>query len=342
MGNRAQNMISAISEAVGLSEQTLVFVLGLFSIYPIAAIYRLFIWGQSKTVQNVFFALSGFSLIYSCFANDAFNVVFCALVQWIMLKTLVRTTLLIPLSFLFQLGYLIHGYFATEAGYIAWTMPGCVLCLRMIGLAFDCHDGHKDAKLLRPEQKERALDTVPSLLEILAFSLNFNGVLIGPQFPFTTHDQLVSGKLIESPNPPPTVGLSMRSLMHGIGMLVLHQVMCSDAFFATAYMESPAYFEQPFWYRLAYISLNGIFYFHKHVATWTIIRGGNILTGISYEKKGDIVSFDKFKNVDYANFHLAQSNHDVIKGFNLCTNDWAARYIFKVFFEFCFNLTKWE
>merc|ERR1711892_1009282 len=299
---RAQNMISAISEAVGLSEQTLVFVLGLFSIYPIAAIYRLFIWGQSKAVQNVFIALSGFSLIYSCFANDAFNVVFCALVQWIMLKTLVRTTLLIPLSF---------------------------LCLRMIGLAFDCHDGHKDAKLLRPEQKERALDTIPSLLEILAFSLNFNGVLIGPQFPFTTHNQLVSGKLIESPNPPPTVGLSMRSLMHGVCMLVLHQIMCSDVFFATAYMESPSYFEQPFWYRLAYISLNGIFYFHKHVATWTIIRGGNILTGISYEKKGDVVSFDKFKNVDYANFHLAQSNHDVIKGFNLCTNDWAARYIFK-------------
>ena len=279
----------------------------------------------------MFFALSGFSLVYSCFGNDAFHVVFCALVQWAMLKTLINTTFLIPFSFLFQLGYLINGYFATEAGYIAWTMPGCVLCLRMIGLAFDCHDGHKDAKLLRSEQKERALASIPSLLETMAFSLNFNGVLIGPQFPYTTHDQLVRGKLIESPNPPPTVGLSMRSLMHGISMLVLHQVMCSDAFFSTAYMESPEYFTQPFWYRIAFISLNGIFYFHKHVATWTIIRGGNILTGIGYQKMGDVVSFDKFKNVDYTNFHLAQSNHDIIKGFNLCTNDWAARYIFKVF-----------
>ena len=68
-------------------------------------------------------------------------------------------------------------------------MPGCVLCLRMIGLAFDCHDGTKEK--LRPEQIERALKKVPSLLEITAFSLNFNGVLIGPQFPYVTHDLLV-------------------------------------------------------------------------------------------------------------------------------------------------------
>jgi len=297
-------MISAISAAVGLSEQTLVFVLGLFSIYPLAAIYRLSIWGKTKTIQNVFFALSGFSLVYSCFGNDAFNIVFCVLVQWTMLKTLVNTTFLIPLSFLFQVAYLINGYFATDAGYITWTMPGCVLCLRMIGLAFDCHDGHKDAKLLRPEQKERSLANVPSLLETLAFSFNFNGVLIGPQFPFTTHDELVSGKLIESSKPPPTIGLSMRSLMHGISMLVLHQVMCSDAFFPTAYMESPAYFAQPFWYRIAFISLNGIFYFHKHVATWTIIRGGTILTGIGYQKKGDIVSFESSKMLTTPTFIL--------------------------------------
>ena len=59
----------------------------------------------------------------------------------------------------------------------------------MIGLAFDCHDGTKEK--LRPEQIERALKKVPSLLEITAFSLNFNGVLIGPQFPYVTHDLLV-------------------------------------------------------------------------------------------------------------------------------------------------------
>ena len=41
--------------------------------------------------------------------------------------------------YIFHMAYLGIGYAYTEsAGYdINWTMPGCVLCLRMIGLAAD-------------------------------------------------------------------------------------------------------------------------------------------------------------------------------------------------------------
>ena len=37
------------------------------------------------------------------------------------------------------MGYLLAGYWFKESGGydINWTMPGCVLCLRMIGLAMD-------------------------------------------------------------------------------------------------------------------------------------------------------------------------------------------------------------
>ena len=41
-----KNLEKALSEAVGLSEQTLIFVLGLFSIYPLAALYRSLVWNQ--------------------------------------------------------------------------------------------------------------------------------------------------------------------------------------------------------------------------------------------------------------------------------------------------------
>jgi lysophospholipid acyltransferase 5 len=37
------------------------------------------------------------------------------------------------------------GYFsvAKETYDISWTMPHCVMCLRLIGLAMDVHDGQK-------------------------------------------------------------------------------------------------------------------------------------------------------------------------------------------------------
>ena len=48
--------------------------------------------------------------------------------------------------FVFNLLYLFLGYvFNASREYdITWTMPQCVLCLRLIGLAFDCYDGTKD------------------------------------------------------------------------------------------------------------------------------------------------------------------------------------------------------
>ena len=37
----------------------------------------------------------------------------------------------------------------------------------------------------------------------------------------------------------------------------------SKNFFATSYMETEEFFQQPFWYRLYFISMSGIFFFHK-------------------------------------------------------------------------------
>ena len=54
-------------------------------------------------------------------------------IKWLMLKTLLGTQLLIPCSFLFQMGYLIHGYYATEASYITWV-SFCEYCKDCTGL----------------------------------------------------------------------------------------------------------------------------------------------------------------------------------------------------------------
>ena len=42
---------------------------------------------------------------------------------------------MVVLSFIFNFGYLLVGYWYTEStDYdICWTMPGCILCLRLIG-----------------------------------------------------------------------------------------------------------------------------------------------------------------------------------------------------------------
>ena len=45
-------------------------------------------------------------------------------------------------------------------------MPGCVMCLRLIGFAFDRYDGLKKKEDRRPDQAENALEENPSLIEV--------------------------------------------------------------------------------------------------------------------------------------------------------------------------------
>lgn len=69
----------------------------------------------------------------------------CVFSTWTTLMVLGGSTLSVSLLFIFNLSYLLLGYWFTETdGYdVTWTMPHCVLCLRLIGLAFDVADGQK-------------------------------------------------------------------------------------------------------------------------------------------------------------------------------------------------------
>ena len=59
-----------------------------------------------------------------------------------------------------------YAYTETEGYDICWTMPGCVMCLRLIGFAFDRYDGLKKKEDRRPDQAENALEENPSLIEV--------------------------------------------------------------------------------------------------------------------------------------------------------------------------------
>ena len=70
---------------------------------------------------------------------------------------------------LIQVGYV---YTETEGYDICWTMPHCVLSLKLIGLTFDCYDGERARRLgegvLSKDQRKSFLPDNPSLLEMLS------------------------------------------------------------------------------------------------------------------------------------------------------------------------------
>lgn len=115
------------------------------------------------------------------------------LVSYILIK-LLNGTALVATTFVFHMTYLLVGYYvtATETYDITWTMPHCVLTLRLIGLAYDIADGQRPEEKLSVAQKKSCVKEKPDLLQIAAFTYLPGSFLVGPQFSFRRYTSFIN------------------------------------------------------------------------------------------------------------------------------------------------------
>jgi len=106
------------------------------------------------------------------------------------------TSLSVGLTFAINLSYLLAGYWYNGQEYdISWTMPQCVLCLRLIGLSWDVYDGERQRlrpTSLSPDQRKSALVSSPNILELLSHSFFVGGYFVGPQFTMRKYQEVLS------------------------------------------------------------------------------------------------------------------------------------------------------
>lgn len=157
----------------------------IFSGYPLAILYRKRIYTESKTINHLYLFSTGALIClfnYGWLALHSFSAV---LVSYGFIALLNGTTL-VAATMIFNMTYLLCGYYttATETYDITWTMPHCVLTLKLIGLAFDISDGQRPETELSASQKKACVKTKPSLLEVAAFTYFPASFLVGPQFSF--------------------------------------------------------------------------------------------------------------------------------------------------------------
>ncbi|VDP09635.1 unnamed protein product [Soboliphyme baturini] len=89
------------------------------------------------------------------------------------------------LAYVVFMSYLSIGYVMTDNGAydLEWTVPHCVLTLRLIGFIFDLYDD-AEAKLQKTDMNhcsDKLRTSRPTLLEIAAYMYFYGGCLVGPQ-----------------------------------------------------------------------------------------------------------------------------------------------------------------
>ncbi|KAM9851621.1 lysophospholipid acyltransferase 5 [Aulostomus maculatus] len=324
----AAPLLEKLSESLGSPEPAVRLLLSILIGYPFALVYRHFFFYQPATVVHLFHTFSGLALAAFNFGPQIYHSAICILVQFLMLRLMGRTVTTVLSSLSFQMVYLLAGYYctATEEYDIKWTMPHCVLTLKLVGLSFDYYDGRKEPS---SQQPTAALSSVPSLLEVFGFSYFYGGFLVGPQFTLRSYQRLVAGELTDCPGKPPnSVVPAMKRFALGFLCLVIFAIF--SPYYPDSYYLTDEYDAQPFWYRCVFILLWAKVILYKYVSCWVIAEGVCILAGLGYNGVVDGKhQWDACANMKVWLFETTPLFGGTISSFNINTNAWAARHVFK-------------
>ncbi|XP_076806513.1 lysophospholipid acyltransferase 5-like [Clavelina lepadiformis] len=325
-------LVSTLSEALNVNEAAVKLLLTLYAGYILALIHRRSLFAAPKNHQYLYFILSGIGILYWNYGWDVLHSLLCVVTQWLIFLVLGGSVYAVTTSFVFQLGYLTLGYlyFSTSDYDINWLIPQCVLTLRLIGLAFDVYDGHRNEDDLSSDQKQRAIRDFPSLFELLGYNYLYCGYIVGPQYPLQRARALINGELTDSPGQRPnSVMAGFRRGFSGTVMLGIQTYI--DIFFYPQYYTTSEFQGSGFFYKAGYVAIAGHNTLLRYVCIWMINEGACIICGLGYTKddKTGKAKWDAVRNVTLHKFLLAQSFQDIINCFNVNTNGWVMRYVFK-------------
>jgi len=332
------SIVKNIAEAAGGSEAAVRLLLGQLLGYPVALIYRKHISRQPSTIQHIYFIVTGLLAGWFVIGQDIQHSLAAILTTYIILAATGGTLISVIISFIFNFGYLLVGYYFTESeGYdICWTMPHCVLSLRLIGLTFDCYDGARARRRgldsLSRDQQKTALTESPSLMEMLSHNFFIGGYFIGPQIQMRKYQQCLTPSYQDTlPGSP--LGYGLQRLGLGFLYLVFHILgsvhLFSDWPSSEDFINSCILTKLvllPFWCKIT---------LSKYISFWLIAEGVCVISGLSFlgvtedDKGKQKIDWKGCANVKTVRLETSTKFGHVIESFNINTNNWVAVYIYK-------------
>jgi len=170
----------------------------------------------------------------------------------------------------------------------------------------------------------------------LGFSYFFGAFLAGPQFSFQKFHQFLTHELYAKPEDkktftkqPPCLDPVLRCFFLGLFFMIITQI--GSAIFPSHLLKTEEYYDLSFVSRVLYMRCSMEFCLMKYFGVWLMSEGICILTGIGfngYEKDGKPL-WNGLTNIKPYEFDFATNHQQVIESFNINTNDWAKRYVYK-------------
>jgi len=307
-------------------------VLGQLAGYPLLFLYRRHIAHRDSNTQHLYFFLSGLFLAYWVIGDGVTHNLYTIFLTYLTHLCLGGSMAAVSVSFLLNMTYLMAGYWY-EAGAeydISWTMPQCVLCLRLIGLSWDIYDGErlkKNPESLSKDQLKTALTQSPNILEMLSHSFFIGGYFVGPQFSLAKYREFVSPSYQSSlPSSPVTFGLKRLAISicyltaHVVGSLYLPELWPTSQDFSETNLVARLLL-LPVWVKLILA---------KYLSMWLMAEGVCAVSGLSFVASSEEgTDWTGCANVKLTRLETAQKFGHYIEAFNINTNSWVMNYVYK-------------
>lgn len=296
--------------------------------FPIALVYRKYIFAQQpKLLNHLFIIACGLAILLFNYGLDLYHTVIAISVSCALIHTL-RGTALIATTFVFHMGYLLIGYYMTSTNTydIKWTMPHCVLVLRLIGLSFDVSDGQRPPAELSNENRKSCLTAPPGPLEVFSYSLFPASILVGPQFPYRRYAAFVNRDYEKYTD---NIRAGLRRGAVGLAYLAMNQI--GSAMIPDDYLLSEAYQGRSLLYKWIIMGLWGKCTMYKYISCWLLSEGVATCFGLTFVRTNadGTEDWSGCENIKLSIFENASRFQHYIESFNVNTNHWVAEYIFK-------------
>ncbi|KAJ6222086.1 hypothetical protein RDWZM_000631 [Blomia tropicalis] len=309
-----------IASYFGVDVAAITLLLAIVAAYPASLLYIVVVNKHSTHFKSLYFLLIGLVILYLSYGLNSIhylvNCCFCyCTLKWLPGKWAVI------FNFIFTFTYLMTGYWLNQVEWnysITWTMPQCVLTLRLIAISFDIFDGTTSKKEVG-RHTESALPNLPSFHLFMSYCYFPGTLMVGPIIPFLTYVNFLSATTYNNQ----AIRISIYRLVGGFISLFVY--FYGSMFWPIEYLRSEAFEDLGFWWKLTAMAIVAKVYLYKYIAVWMMAESACILCGITY----DGINFYQNTNVNFFKFEFANSFTTIISSYNMTTNRFAFKYVYR-------------
>ncbi|KAI9660297.1 MAG: Lysophospholipid acyltransferase 1 [Trizodia sp. TS-e1964] len=219
-----------------------------------------------------------------------------------------------------------------------------VLVMKLSAFCWNIHDGRLPPSELTDFQIERALSSIPPILDYAGYVLFFPALFAGPAFDYVEYRRWLDTSMFELPpgsdplKKPPTrkkrkiPQSSFPALLKaGAGVFWIVLFLNFSACYPREALTSPSYMTYSFPRRVLILHMFGFSTRLKYYAVWSLTEGACILSGLGYnglDPQSGTVRWNRLQNVDPWRIETAQNSRAYLEGWNQNTNYWLRSYVY--------------